>query len=667
MTSKNFTYLAIFLFAVCFFYSNRTDAQQLAFPTAEGAGRFTTGGRGTSTVATTVLEVTNLNDDNLPGSLRYALNLSTSAAPHRTIIFRVSGTIRLTSPLSINRPNTTIAGQTAPGDGICIAEYPVSLSADNVIVRYIRFRLGDRYQQARLGNDDAFSGTGKKNIIIDHCTTSWSNDECFTIYSGDSTTLQWNLISEPLDRSYHDEGTGIQNHAFGGIWGGRRASFHHNLIAHVRGRSPRFDGSRNLSPNTPGQENADYRNNVVYNWLDYNVNGGEGGNYNVVNNYYKYGPSTPNTSTSGINRRRMVISPSQQTSAPVLPYGKFYLTGNYVDSLPGIPSFVTYNNWRSAAMNGGSPADTNQSKVETPFEIAPLNTQAAEDAYLAVLNGAGAILPERDTLDERIVNDVRNRTGRVIDVQGGYPQGTPFSTSQTAWPVLNSLPAPADTDRDGMTDAYENGNGLNPNDPSDRNNYASNGYTQLENYLNSITSSALPLNLLLFKAIITGKEVNASWTTMNEVNTKSFEIEKSNDGRNFISVGSVAAKNTLHTNSYSFTDKNPYKATSYYRLKMTDKDGLFTYSGVVKISLKEKTLLVLNPNPVINKVTISHPVASAPATLRILKSDGKAVLTVVIAAASQQTVMNTVGLGRGTYIMVYESQTEKITSQFLKQ
>jgi hypothetical protein len=465
------------------------QAQRLpSFPGAEGAGKFTSGGRGTVAVPTTVFEVTNLNDDNLPGSFRYAV---TAAATHRTVVFRVSGTIHLLSDLRISRANTTIAGQTAPGDGICLADYPVSVSNDNVIIRFIRFRLGDKNQNQGMvngsGDDDAFGALSRKNLMIDHCTMSWSADEACTVYRGDSTTMQWNIMSEPLDYSYHFEtgDTDFERHGYGGIWGGRNASFHHNLLAHMRGRMPRFDGSRNLSPNTAGQENVDFRNNVIYNWASYNVNGGEGGNYNIVGNYYKYGPSTPASSSGGVPIRSEVLNPYKQTS---LPYGRYYMAGNYVDSYPN----VTANNWLGAVMNGGTRADTTLSKVLTPFTTVPaIPAQSALAAYADVLQKAGCVLPTRDTLDQRIVNNVLNRTGRLIDVQGGYAHGTPYSVSQAAWPTLNSLPAPLDTDQDGMPDAWEISMGLNPTNAADRNTRGTSGYTMLENYLNGLIATVL--------------------------------------------------------------------------------------------------------------------------------------------------------------------------------
>lgn len=462
------------------------QAQQLAFPGVEGAGRFVSGGRGRAATPTTVFEVTSLADTNTQGTLRYALSQPAAAAPYRTIVFRVCGTIHLTSRMNIPA-NTTIAGQTAPGDGICLADRQVAVGGNNVIVRFVRFRLGDRYPQTSgggmvngNGDEDAFDGIDHKNIVVDHCTMSWSEDEAFTFYGAatDSMTLQWNLISEPLNYSYHFE-TGdadYERHGFGGIWGGRRASFHHNLFAHCTNRTPRWNGTRYGA--AVGSENCDFRNNVIYDWGANNVYGGEGGNYNIVNNYYKYGPST---STSA---RFKTVNPYKQTTAPLLPYAQIYLAGNYVDGSPG----NTADNWRGATMQGGTLADTVQSKVGTPFNVAPLNTQPAAAAYAAVLQGVGCVLPVRDAVDQRIIQEVQNRTGATIDVQGGYPHGTLYSVSQAAWPVLSCGPAPADTDHDGMTDAYETANGLNPNNAADRQALAANGYTNLENYLNGLVT-----------------------------------------------------------------------------------------------------------------------------------------------------------------------------------
>ena len=443
------------------------NAQPAAFPGAEGFGKFTTGGRGGS-----VAIVNNLEDDG-PGSLRAALN--TKGA--KMVVFAVSGTIHLQSKLVIPA-NTTIAGQSAPGDGICIADYPVLLGGNNIIVRYLRVRMGDRYQNKGMvdgaGSDDALGGTRRSNIIVDHCSISWSTDEVFSVYAGDSTTLQWNIISEPLNYSYHFEkgDKDFEHHGYGAIWGGKHLSAHHNLFAHCNSRTPRFDGIRNAP-----EENVDYRNNVIYNWGGNNIYAGEGGTYNLVNNYYKYGPSTSN------KIKYQILNPYDK--APQIPFGKFYLDGNYIDG----SAEVTRNNWIGVRVgnNSNTEVPVSQVKLDNPFVAIAIPAQTAAQAYDDILSRGGAILPARDTLDARIVLDVKNRTGRFIDVQGGYPHGTPYEQTVNAWPLLKSKPALKDADNDGMPDEWEKKHGLNPNDPSDAAAYKlDKEYTNIEVYLNSL-------------------------------------------------------------------------------------------------------------------------------------------------------------------------------------
>jgi pectate lyase len=437
----------------------------IAFPGAEGFGKYTTGGRGGKTII-----VSNLNDDG-EGSLRKAINTKGS----RIVVFEVSGTIHLLSPLSI-KGDITIAGQTAPGDGICIADYPVSLGGNNIIIRYLRFRLGDRYQNKGMvpgsGHDDALSGSRRNKIIIDHCSISWSTDECFSVYGGDSTTLQWNLIAEPLNYSYHfEEGdSDWERHGFGGIWGGVHLTAHHNLFAHCNNRNPRFNGTRLGAT----KEFADFRNNVIYNWGGNNIYGGEDGHYNIINNYFKYGPVTSK------NVRYRIVNPSKTNE---LPYGKWFVEGNYVDDAKD----VTKNNWLGIHIgNGGTESDKRAAVMDKAFTTEPMPFVSATEAYEAVLKYAGASY-KRDTLDERIINNVKNRTGRLIDVQGGHPHGTPYEQSVNAWPALKSLPAPADTDKDGMPDEWETKNGLNPADASDAVKFTlAKTYTNIEVYINSI-------------------------------------------------------------------------------------------------------------------------------------------------------------------------------------
>lgn len=442
-----------------------SGTRPLAFPGAEGFGKYTTGGRGGK-----VFLVSNL-DDKGPGSFREAAETKEK----RIIVFAVSGTIHLNTKLSI-KGDVTIAGQTAPGDGICLADNSVSIGGDNMIIRYLRFRMGDKFQKGGMvdgnGGDDAFGGTRRRNIIIDHCSLSWSTDEVFSVYAGDSTTLQWNLISEPLNYSYHfEEGDkDYEHHGYGAIWGGRHFTAHHNLFAHCISRNPRFDGIRNSA-----EENVDYVNNVIYDWGNTSIYAGEGGHYNLVNNYYKYGPSTD------INARARVLVPYKRP--PTIPFGKFYLDGNYVDGNPP----VSADNSAGVIMNNGTAADKEAALVKQPFPAEKIMIQPAEEAYAAVLKNVGAVLPRRDTLDERIINDVKNRTGKVIDVQGGFPHGTPYELTVNAWPALISLPAPVDTDNDGMPDEWERKNGLNPDDAGDASAFKlDKNYSNIEVYINSI-------------------------------------------------------------------------------------------------------------------------------------------------------------------------------------
>lgn len=446
------------------------DSRPIAFPGAEGFGKYSSGGRGGK-----VMIVTNLNDAG-PGSLRDAV----SAKMKRIVVFAVSGTIHLNSKLEI-LSDITLAGQTAPGDGICIADHPVILNGNNIIVRYLRFRMGDRYQNKGkidgAGSDDALSATRKNNIIIDHCSVSWSTDEVMSVYAGDSSTIQWTIISEPLNYSYHFEtgDTDFEYHGYGGIWGGKHLTAHHNLFAHCNNRTPRFDGIRN-SP----IENVDFRNNVIFNWGSNNIYAGEGGRYNLVNNYYKFGPSTKESV------KYRIANPYNRT--PDIPFGKWFVHGNYVDGAPE----VTNDNWSGVRFEKASASETSAAKMQSEFEHVPVKTETAVVAYKSVLQNVGAVLPARDSLDERIIRDVENRSGKLIDVQGGYPHGTIYERTKTAWPVLNRKPSLSDKDEDGIPDYWETQHKLNPADPMDAAGFSlSTSYTNIEVYINAITKHPL--------------------------------------------------------------------------------------------------------------------------------------------------------------------------------
>ncbi|MDX9882575.1 MAG: T9SS type A sorting domain-containing protein [Prolixibacteraceae bacterium] len=443
-------------------------AQVPAFPGAEGFGKYVTGGRGGA-----VFYVTTLDDNSFPGSLRYAV----SQPGARMVLFKISGTIQLKSALKITSGNLTIAGQTAPGDGICIRDYPVEVQADNVIVRFIRFRMGDETKQEA----DALWGRNRKNIIIDHCSVSWSTDECSSFYDNENFTMQWCILSESLRNSVHGKGA----HGYGGIWGGKNASFHHNLLAHHDSRNPRFCGSR--YSDKPESELVDFRNNVLYNWGSNSVYGAEGGNYNLVSNYYKAGPATSSSSRTRILQPYADDGSNAQKAGTA---GKFYVSGNFVS----VSTAITGDNWQGVSLHSsfGSYAaglTKNDIRVENAFSLATVTTHDAALAFENVLAYAGASLI-RDTVDRRAVHDARNGIATVQTGGNGSTNGIIDTQSAVGgWPELKSATAPQDTDADGMPDTWEDAKGLNKNSASDAQLKTVDGqYPNVEVYINSLVS-----------------------------------------------------------------------------------------------------------------------------------------------------------------------------------
>jgi hypothetical protein len=440
---------------------NPVQEEAFAFPGAEGFGNKTTGGRGGK-----VIKVTNLNDTG-PGSLRAAVN--TSGA--RIIVFDVSGTIELLSNLNITQPDVTIAGQTAPGDGITIKNYPVFVGADNVIIRFIRFRLGNEKQV----EGDAIWGRYQKNIIIDHCSMSWCTDEAASFYANQDFTLQWCVISESLNNSLHEKGS----HGYGGIWGGDRASFHHNLIAHHKSRNPRFNGWRSGTSNGPYlNEHVDYRNNVIYNWRDESAYGGENGKYNIVNNYYKSGPATSESKTGRIMRV------SKEADAAYAPgFGQFYIEGNYVFG----NAAVTSDNWNGGIIyDGGTTKGMVQLTTAIDYDMGTEHT--AGQAFEKVLAYAGSSL-SRDDVDVRVVDEVRNGTATYSGSVSGYPGLIDSQEDVGGWPLLENAEAPVDSDGDGMPDAWEIEMNLEPGKPDANGRHLSTAYDNIEVYINSIVKN----------------------------------------------------------------------------------------------------------------------------------------------------------------------------------
>lgn len=489
------------------------SAQAPAFPGAEGYGRYTTGGRGGK-----VYHVTNLNDSGT-GSLRWALSQSGT----KTIVFDVSGYIDLKSQLNVSS-NTTIAGQTAPGDGITLRYYTLYFGkADNVIVRFIR----SRRSQVKDVDDgaDATWGRQRKNIIIDHCSFSWSIDEVASFYDNRNFTMQWCNITEALANAGHGKGA----HSYGGIWGGKGASFHHNLLAHLNNRTPRFNGARyewngydnTLFNNTVQAEIVDFRNCVVYNWGDGNgCYGGPGGGYiNMVNNYFKAGPGTKNkTRVTEVS----VGSSGNSTNTALRGYAsRYYIKGNYVTAASSPADYdwngVKYDSGLSSIggeyyipdaahlygedqtyVKNSSGVDCIRLKLSEPVEYGEVTTHKATAAYDKVLLYAGASL-NRDATDERYETEARNGTatytGAISNTAGildviNDPEGT-IDPETASYPELSNETRSSsfDTDGDGMPDVWETANGLDPKNASDGTTYTLDPkgyYTNLEVYLNSL-------------------------------------------------------------------------------------------------------------------------------------------------------------------------------------
>ena len=478
------TFYLILIVAIAVIMPGSVMAQVPSFPGAEGYGRLTTGGRGGE-----VYHVTTLEDTGEPGSFRYACDQRGT----RTVVFDVSGTIFLKSPLALKNGNVTIAGQTAPGDGICIADYPFSINTSNVIIRFVRFRLGNRHVADHEG--DGLGGMDQSNIMIDHCSVSWSIDECLSVYGSKNITVQWCIAAQSLRNSGHSKGA----HGYGGNWGGSGASYHHNLIAHHSSRTPRL-GPR---PGTQMDERMDMRNNVIYNHGSNGCYGGEGMNVNIVNNYYKVGPQKNNhpQRIAGIGIRTSEYT-HHDTDNPNEwdkmwhKWGTFYVNGNvnpdYAQVTNDNWTYGIYNEIDNSKCDDTFNADVKRDmRLDTPIEYQYTTTHTAEKAYEKVLAYVGASL-HRDALDEIIVNDVRKGGASfgdngIIDSQNQVI----YSDNTTGWPALKQTEAKADTDGDGIPDEWEIANGLNPNDKTDGAKVAKDGYTNLEIYMNSLVAEVV--------------------------------------------------------------------------------------------------------------------------------------------------------------------------------
>ncbi len=482
-------------------WGSQAMAQAPAFPGAEGYARYAvTGGRGGK-----IIHVTNLNDSGT-GSLRAALD--TSGA--RIIVFDVAGYIDLKSDLKIKEGDVTIAGQTAPAPGITLRYYTVVNQADNVIMRFIRIR---RSQVKSVSEDaDATWGRQQTGIILDHCSFSWSIDETASYYDNRDFTMQWCSVSESLNNAGHGKGA----HGYGGIWGGKCASFHHNLIAHHNNRTPRINSARyawdgydkTKYANTVVAEHVDFRNCVIYNWGQGNgAYGNMGGYLNIINNYYKAGPATKN--------KTRVFQASVDDGTNKIAKGTmglFYINGNYVTaaSTPenydwdGVLSDNKKLYFTDAAGYYGTDSATVSIKLDTEVDAdvldATTTTHSATEAYDKVLTYVGVCL-YRDDVDARHAEEARTGTATYTGDTGegildkvNDPSSTTQDSSLPSFPEFTSASRPSgyDTDGDGMPDEWEKAYGLNPNDASDAKTYTldpKKWYTNIEVYINSIVES----------------------------------------------------------------------------------------------------------------------------------------------------------------------------------
>ena len=490
-----------------------------AFPGAEGHGRYITGGRGGE-----VVHVTNLNDKGA-GSLREAVSKS-----NRIVVFDVGGIIALASDLTI-KDNITIAGQTAPAPGITLRYYTIR-EGNNNIIRFIRFRRGEEVDV----NDgaDATWQRGKTGMILDHCSFSWSIDEIASFYDNRNFTMQWCTLGEALANPGHTKG----EHSYGGIWGGKGASFHHNFLCHMQNRVPRFCGARYADEyakydkekyeNAIQAEIVDFRNCVMYNWGNGNgcYGGTGGGQINIVNNYYKAGDATSN------KRRVTQVSVATSSNAKGSPYmgyaARYYINGNYVTAAGDKAENydwegVIYDTGLST-INGeeyipdaehlygkdveyvqdSKGVDCVRLKMESPVETGDVTTHAATVAYEKVLTYCGASL-HRDAVDSRYMEEAANGTttytGSAEKTGDGkavkhFPGIIDFVKDQGEYVLKSTSRAEDyDTDGDGMPDEWESANGLNPNDATDGNAYTldteKGWYTNVEVYMNSIVEDIM--------------------------------------------------------------------------------------------------------------------------------------------------------------------------------
>lgn len=448
---------------------------RLAFPTAMGYGRFARGGRGGR-----VVEVTNLDNDG-PGSLRHALE--TEKGP-RTVVFRVGGVIPLDSKLIIPKDggDVYIAGQTAPGDGICVTRFAMGpLGAEDVIIRHIRLRVGDYAQ-------DAMDGMGMASCdhcIIDHCSISWSVDEAYSSRSAKNITYQRNLVSEALNNSVHFNGT----HSFAASISGKYGSFLYNLHAHCAGRNWSLAGGLEQDAKTYGGY-VEIINNVVYNWRHRTTDGGVR-RLNFVNNFYKGGPASEHWQLVSIDGDEIGTGDMQ----------KGYVSGNKMINASGsVICNPGEDNWRVC---GSEYSSVNEVRSNSPLFPLSIDPVSADEAYKSVTDDVGATRPAIDAIDKRILKEVKDGSYTYTGSKDRYRGILDSQNDAGGYPTMSGGTPPADSDHDGMPDDWETEHGLDPDNADDRNNtnHSTDEYTNLEMYLNELAGDPVDWNTTTVRSL----------------------------------------------------------------------------------------------------------------------------------------------------------------------
>ena len=458
------------------------QAQIPSFPGAMGGGAFSFGGRGGK-----VITVTNLNDRG-PGSLREACEQGGA----RIVVFNVSGIIRIKTPIIVRAPYITIAGQTAPGDGVCLAGESFWVNTHDVVIRHMRFRRGETNVGRR---DDSFGGNPVGNIMIDHCSCTWGLDENISFYrhmfnpGKGYNDLKLPTVNVTIQNTISAKALDTYNHAFGSTLGGENCSFMRNLWASNAGRNPSIGWNGIFN----------FANNVIYNWVHRSVDGGDyTALYNIINNYYKPGPLTPKDTPVG---HRILKPESGRSKLGYYVFGRVYCNGNIMEG----NETITKDNWAGGVQVEEQPNTdgyTASMKWNEPFPMPSFPIMSAKEAYDFVLENAGATIPKRDIVDQRIIEEVK--TGKAYYKEGldpesfyqfkyrrlpkdSYEKGIITDIKQMGGYPEYKGKSYKDSDNDGMPDAWEKANGLDPKDPSDANkDCTGDGYTNIEKYINGI-------------------------------------------------------------------------------------------------------------------------------------------------------------------------------------